>query len=273
MWTSLTLRGIRFNGGKGHVKNRFGSSNVTDYHVISDCAFIHYSGASISNNAEDQPYWKIERNIFSANNFVTSMGIALSGFTDGSTIANNAFLANRVHIKLARGGGNTYIHNCDFLRFGPPEGFPRIDVWFTLAPDDVNCGAGMVLTQCKFGNEFLDVRDYRIVYADEAAGAANDERWPSLDADSPNWIGGHTVCNVLSLGIGDSALIPVVRSMTPNIVGSTYGPITQAGNSGAPILSASQPLWNRGQSNHFGPLLRASSDTSPLPQLVVWDNP
>lgn len=48
LWTSLTLRGIRFNGGKGHVKNRFESANVTDYHVISDCAFINYSDASIS---------------------------------------------------------------------------------------------------------------------------------------------------------------------------------------------------------------------------------
>lgn len=273
LWTRLTLRGIRFNGGKGHVRNRFESANSTDYHTITDCAFIDYSGASISNNSVDQPYWKIERNIFRANNFATSMGIALSGLTDGSTIANNAFLANRVHVKLARGGNNTYIYNCDFLRFGPPEGFPRTDVWFTLTPDEVNLGTGMVLTRCKFGNEFLDEQDYRIVYADEAAGPTNDERWPRMDVASPNWIGGHAVCNVVSIGIGDSALIPLIRSTTPNIVGSTYGPITQAGNTGAPILSVSQPLLNGGQGNHFGPLLRANSATSPLPELVVWDHP
>ena len=273
MWTSLTLRGIRFNGGKGHVKNRFQSANVADYHMISDNAFINYGGTSISNNAPDQPYWKIERNVFQAGNFKTSMGIALSGLTDGTTIANNAFLINRVHIKLARGGNNTYIQNCDFLRFGPPQGFPRIDVWFTLSPDEVNCGSGMVLTQCKFGNEFLEERDYRILYADEGPGRTNDERWPRLDADSANWIGGHTVRDVLSAGIGDDALIPLVRSMTPYIVGSMYGPITQVGNSGAPIMSVRQPLWNDGQSNHFGPVLRANSDTSPLPSLVVSDRP
>lgn len=273
MWTSLTLCGIRFNGGKGHVKNRFESVNVANYYVISDNAFINYSGASISNNAPDQPYWKIERNIFQASNFNSSMGVALSGLTDGTTIANNAFLANRVHVKVARGGNNTYIHNCDFLRFGPPQSFPRIDVWFTLSPDEVNCGSGMVLTQCKFGNEFLDKQDHRILYADEGSGRTNDERWPNLDADSENWIGGHTVRDVLSAGIGDDALIPLVRSMTPNIVGSMYGPITQVGNSGAPIMSVTQPLWNKGQSNHFGPLLRATSDTSALPDLVVWDRP
>ena len=104
--------------------------------------------------------------------------------------------------------------------------------------------SGMVLTQCKFGNEFLEERDYRILYADEGPGRTNDERWPRLDADSANWIGGHTVRDVLSAGIGDDALIPLVRSMTPYIVGSMYGPITQVGNSGAPIMSVRQPLWN-----------------------------
>jgi len=271
-WNSLNLRGIRFNGGRGHVRNRYEAVNVTDYHTVSDCAFINYSGASISNNTTDQPYWKIERNIFRADNFVSSMGIALSGFTDSTTIANNAFLMNRVHIKLGRGGNNTYIHNSDFLRFGITEGFPRIDIWFTLSPTEEDCGSGMVITRCKFGNEFLDPKDFHIVYADDDGSGNNDERWPNLDSDSTNWIGGHTVSNVLSNGIGDTALIPLVRSTTPNIIGSTYGPVTQAGNSGAPILSSTRPLVY-GQSNHFGPLLRATSDTTPLPDLVVSDRP
>lgn len=73
-------------------------------------------GGPIADNSKDQPYWKIERNIFMANNYATSMGIALSGLTDASTIANNSFRANRVHIKLARGGNNTYVYDCDFLK-------------------------------------------------------------------------------------------------------------------------------------------------------------
>ena len=186
------------------------------------------------------------------------MGIALSGLTDGTTIANNAFLANRVHVKLGRGGNNTYIHNCDFLRFDVPEGFPRIDVWFTLTPDDTNCGGGMVITRCKFGNEFLAEGDYKILYADETEGHMIHERWPLLDHESPNWIGGHTVSTVFTNGIGDPALIPLVRSTTSNIVGSTYGPVTLAGNSGAPILSTIKPLRDGGHSNYVGPLLRAN---------------
>ena len=272
-WVSLTLRGIRFNGGVGHARNRFKEINVTDYHTVSDCAFIEYSGASISTNSVDHPYWKIERNIFRAANYTESMGIALSGYTDGSTIANNAFLANRVHVKLGRGGNNTYIHNCDFLRFGVPERFPRIDVWFTLSPDDTNCGGGMVITRCKFGNESLAEGDYKILYADETEGQMNHERWPLLDDESPNWIGGHTVSTVFTNGIGETALIPLVRSTTSNIVGSTYGPVTLAGNSGAPIVSTINPLRDGGDSNSVGPLLRANSYTSPLPELVVSDRP
>jgi hypothetical protein len=272
-WWSLTLKGIRFNGGSGHVRNRYEGVNVNDYQVVTDCAFIGYSRTSISTNSVDGPYWKIERNIFRANNFHSSMGIALNGWTDGSSIANNSFLRNRVHVKLARGGNNTYIANCDFLRFGPPEGYPRIDVWFTPAPNDVNCGGGMVLTRCKFGNENLDPADFKIVYADEGEGAAFGERWPRLDVESSGWIGGHTVTNVFTNLIGDAVVIPLVRSTTPNIVGCSYGPVTVTGSGGSPILSTMSRLYDDGRSNVFGPLLRANAYTSPLPDLVVRDHP
>lgn len=271
LWERLTLRGIRFDGGWGHVRNRYNEVNVTDYHTVTDCAFIDYSGTSISTHSVDHPYWKIERNIFRADNYRTSMAVSLPGLTDGTTIADNAFLANRVHLKLGRGGNNTYIHNCDFLRFAPPQGFPRIDVWFTLTKDDIDCGSGMVITRCKFGNEFLAPTDLRIVYADELVYAEENLRWPQLDAASPNWVGGHTVSNVFANGIGDESPIPLIRSTTSNIVGSTYGPVTVAGSSGAPLVSSIFPLRDGGISNYFGPMLRANSYTSPLPPLVVSD--
>lgn len=271
-WLRFNLTGIRFNGGVGHVRNRFLESNVNDLHVVSDCAFIGYSGCSISTNGIDNPYWKISRNIFRAANFRTSMGIALSGLTDGTSIADNSFLSNRVHIKLSDGGNNTYITNNDFLRFGPHEGFPRIDVWFVTAETDVNAGGGMVLSRCKFGNENLDPHDHHIVYADESPGDWHAGRWPLLDQTSARWIAGHTVAEVYSNGIGDSARIPLIRSTTSNIVGGSYGPITQGGNSGAPILSTIEPLRDNGVSNRFGPLLRANGILGPLPQLVVSDH-
>lgn len=271
-WSRLTLSGIRFDGGAGHVRNTSGLSNVTDIHRVSDCAFINYSGCSISHNSTDHPYWKIERNIFRAANYTSSMGIALSGLTDGTTIADNAFLMNRVHVKLAHGGNNAYIYNNDFLRFGPPAGQPRIDVWFVPAPSDVNAGGGMVLTRCKFGNENLDAHDLRVVYADEVPGTEAAARWPVLDAPSEGWIAGHSITLVFNNGIGDSALIPMVRSTTSNIVGGYYGPVTQAGNNGSPILSSINPLRGNGESNVVGPLLRAHNVFTGQPDLVVSDN-
>jgi hypothetical protein len=270
-WTRLTLSGIRFDGGLGHIRNTSVQSNVTDMHRVSDCAFMDYSGCSISHNSTDHPYWKIERNIFRASNYLTSIGIALSGLTDATTIADNAFLSNRVHVKLADGGNNAYIYNNDFLRFGPTEGVPRVDVWFVPAASEVNAGAGMVLTRCKFGNEYLDKDDLRVLYADDAPGELTSIRWPVLDRASQGWIAGHTVTHVFSNGIGDSAPIPLVRSTTSNIVGGYYGPVTQAGNSGAAILSSLNPLRGKGKSNAFGPLMRANSIEDELPKLVVSD--
>lgn len=271
-WLRLSLTGIRFDGGLGHIRNRFRGSNVNDLYVVSDCAFVNYKSCSISTNSSDNPYWKITRNIFHAADCRASMGIALSGLTDGTSISDNSFRVNRIHIKLSAGGNNTYITNNDFLRFGPPDGPPRIDVWFVPAETDVNAGAGMVLNRCKFGNEYLDRIDLRIVYADESAGPAQNERWPVLEKPSTGWIGGHTISEVLSNGIGDLAHIPLIRSTTSNIVGGYYGPITQSGSSGAPIMSTMVPLRDGGESNRFGPLLLANGARGPIPELVVSDN-
>jgi hypothetical protein len=270
-WNWLELAGIRFDGGVGHVRNSYLDSNVTDLHQIHDCAFIGYTGCSISSNSSDHPYWKIKQNIFHGSDYKNSMGIALAGLSDGTTISDNAFLANRVHIKLSTGGNNTYVHNNDFLRFASANDYPRIDLWFVPALSDTNAGGGMVVTRCKFGNENLAESDFRVVYADEGAGALVSDRWPILDHISPNWIAGHTFSEVFVNGIGDSVQIPLVRSTTSNVVGGRYGPVTLAGSNGAPVFSSIAPLLDGGSSNQFGPILRATSSTAPQPPLVVHD--
>lgn len=267
-WDRVTLAGLRFNGGAGCLRNSFSGTNVTDMHVVTDCAFMDYSECAISHNSSDHPYWKITRNIFRSNNSGKSMGIALAGLTDGSTIEDNEFLLNRVHVKLGHGGNNVYIQRNDFLRFAVAQGFPRIDVWIVPAPTDSNSGAGLVLTRCKFGNEFLDPADLRIVYADEDTGADNGSRFPLLSAPSTGWIGGHSVAYVLTNGIGDKAVIPLIYSTTSNILGGVYGPIILAGSSGAPIISTASALAYE-DTNVIGPLVRATTDSEPLPDLVA----
>lgn len=264
-WDRLTLSGIRFDGGGGHVRNQYTGGNVADQFIVGDCAFINYTGTSIGNRSSDHPYWKIERNIFRSGNYTSSTGISLTGLTDGTSIRDNAFHANRVHIALAEGGNNTYIENNDFLRFGASQGPPRVDVWFKPAAIEQNSGQGMRITSCKFGNENLAPTDFRIVYA-----AATADGFPDLITKSSGFIGGHIVDSIFVNGIGNQSLIPVIRSTTPNVVGGKYGPITIAGSTGAPILSSTTPLKAQ-STNSFGPLLRANSSTAPLPQLVVSD--
>lgn len=250
-WFTFHLSGIRFANGAGHVRNRFTGTNVTNPNVVVDCAFVDYTTASISNESSDHPYWKIERNYFQAANDTVAIGVALSGLTDGSTIVDNEFTLNRVHVKLRRGGNNAYLARNDFVRFNAFVATPRIDVWFVpnnIPPTFVNAGDGMVLTQCKFGNENLNAADYRILYADEGAGTFNGDRLPVLTA-STGYIVGHTVRDVNQSDIGGT--IPLVYSTTPNVAGCAYGPVTQSGSIGAPLLASLSPIpmernWIRG---------------------------
>lgn len=267
-WSHLSLSGLRFVGGAGCIRNSYTGSNVTQLHIVTDCEFLEYSECAISHESSDHPYWKIQRNVFRSSNYLTSMGVALSGLSDGTTIEDNEFLANRVHVKLRKGGNNTYIQRNDFLRFGPPQGFPRIDVWIVPAETEVNSGAGLVITRSKFGNEFLDPGDFRILYADEQPAARNCYGFPELNSVSSGWVSGHTVAQVLSNGIGDRNRIPMVFATTSNILGGIYGPIVQAGSSGAPILAVRSPL-RFPEDNTFGPLLRASPTDRPPSDLVV----
>jgi len=234
-WDTFRLSGIRFNAGAGIVRNTHSSGNVTGQHVVSDCAFIGYTGCAVSTDSTDWPYWKIERNIFQGS--ATSIGVALSGLTDGTSIVDNAFTTNRVHVKLRAGGNNAYLDRNDFLRFLPYVDTPRIDVWVVPNPSWANAGPGLVISRGKFGNENLNANDLRIVYADEGSGAYNGARMPVLDTASTGYITGHSVRDVLASGIGDTGVaIPLVFSTTPNVVGCQFGPYTLAGATGYPVI-------------------------------------
>ena len=263
-WKSLTVSGIRFDGGLGHIRNTYTGANVNDQFTVTDCVFNSYKRTSIGHHSSDHPYWKIERNIFRYDGYRSTTGISLSGLTDGTSIRDNAFHANRVHVALAQGGNNVYFENNDFLRFGPTQGHPRVDIWMKPAATGVNSGQGLTVRSCKFGNENVAPTDLRIVYADDTDG------FPYLTGISTGWIGGHTIADILVNGIGDEHRIPVIRSTTSNIVGGRYGPITIAGSTGIPIISTIDPL-SRPKSNIVGPQLRANASTAAMPAMVVSD--
>lgn len=255
---SLDFRGMTIRGGLGAIRNSYAGNSVAGLYRVEDIEFRGYSRAAIEHNSVDMPYWKFKDLIFDGANFTTTMGIALSGLSDGCSFQGIEFLRNRVHIKLREGGNNAYISECDFIRFGDPDEVPRIDVWVVPAAGGSNSGSGFHLSACKFGPEHRAPDDKSIVYADEEPGDTNGTRFPVLDRSSSGLISGHVIRGVMTGG-NEGAASPLVFSTTPHIRGCVYGDIVFQGTVPDYVLEFLKPpkgdIWN--STNVIGPIVGA----------------
>lgn len=262
LWAQIEVSGIEFEGGAGTLRNRYTSSNVTNFFKVTGCKFRLYTGAAISHNSPDMPYWKIEDSIFWGANSSTSIGIALNGLTDGNSIRNNKFLLNKVHVKLGYGGNNAYLENNDFIQFASGTG--RAAVWVVPRTTNSNAGAGFVLERCKFGNEFMDSTDYRVLYADEGSGTYFGDKLPNLGADSTGFIVGHTIKDILVNG-GGSSNQAIVYSTTPNVRACSYGPVIINGTNPRYMVEFRTPPTTsvpEVQTSTIGPIIGEGTDSS-----------
>lgn len=175
---SITLTGFSFKGGKGCLQSRGTGTLVGRQKHIENCEFDAYTGCCISNNAFDNPYWKIKNNTFKGANTLTTMAIALAGNSDCSDIDDNSFLNDKVHIKC-RDSGRVGMKGNDLIQFSMLNG-QRVAIWLT-AP---NNNRRQVLTAWdnKFGNENLSPTDYRVVILPELEGEFNGDRLPDFSA-------------------------------------------------------------------------------------------
>ncbi|AYW78553.1 hypothetical protein [Propionibacterium acidifaciens] len=235
-WSSLFIEGISFTGGRAVIRNRYRGANVTTIHVVRNCRFVSYKENAICHASSDMPYWKITQNYFSAADSTNSIAVALSGLTDGSTVSDNAFVNNRVHIKLDHGGNNTHIQNNDFVQSAP--GTNRIAVWIVPGDQKANAGSGLLIDANKFGNEFADASDLRIAYLDQN-GDDFSRAMPSGSV-SGGYISGHTITGCNFAG-NDNGYEGAVVSATPNITDCYIGPITISGASPNCVLAFRQP--------------------------------
>lgn len=193
-WTQLFIAGLTFDGGDGAIRNRYTSTNVTYIHRVLDCRFLNYAKAAISHDSSDMPLWKIERCDFNATNRTTSIGIALDGLTDLCSIVDCEFQDNRIHIKLGAGGNNAKIQNCDFVQYNAMTASnPRAMIWVVPQTSATNAGAGLDISDNKFGNENIDAADFRILYADEGSGTNFGDRLPDTTVDSTGFVVHHTI--------------------------------------------------------------------------------
>ncbi len=168
---SAHVSGIHFTGGKGAFRYSAAGVNVQGTHVYEDCYFGNYTECAIGNDGSDFPYWKILRNIFLGT--ITSKGVSLNGLTDASTIEENSFQYNLIHVQIGTNGTTAMVRNNDFFRNFAYAGTARTDIW--LVPGTQNVGlVGTQVINNRLGNENLDATDYRILIADEDTATGTD---------------------------------------------------------------------------------------------------
>lgn len=278
---SLEMRGIRTVGGYGVINHTHTGNNVARRYLVHDCAFFDYTKAAISTNADDMPYWDVQGCIFDGLDMGTTMGLALSGLSDMSIIARNAFLLNRVSLKLARGGSNARIEDNDFIRFTSTRisSNPAIDIWLVPGATDGAGGYGTLMPGNKFGNENLVTGDRRIVVADEGSGATFGERFPVLNAASTGYLTGIEIDSSVVGWNGSAGPIPFLYSTTPNLNANDLGKITAAGISdpSLPLVSiydaANIVAAKSRQTNTIGPILGTGIGTENMLPPIACDVP
>jgi len=213
----LEIQGLQFANGLGAFRSTFAGVDVSYQKLIHKNVFIGYTACAIDVNASDCPYWKIQFNSFRAANSVSTIGIALNRWADVSLIKGNAFLTNRIHLKLRTAGQCVAVESNDFIQFETGNGTPRISIW--LVPGATNEGHGCTISGGnKFGLENLQATDYRVVYAPELSGASNGLAMPDLSADTAEYVYGATISENVFCG-SDLSSPSIVYTTTPYIRG------------------------------------------------------
>ena len=166
-WLSGTMARVGYYGGLGIVRNRYTSTDVTlAPFVWQDNSFRDYQYAAIGINSPDMPYKIIANNSFQGLNTITSIGYADVG-AGPSNIDHNAFVNDRIHIKLS-GPAGYKITNNDFIEFYTDPTNVRSAIMIVPGSNQQS-SLGLTISHNKFGNESLATQDVRMLFADSAS--------------------------------------------------------------------------------------------------------
>jgi hypothetical protein len=213
------IRGIHFEGGAGTYRNIRTAVNVAGHNTVEACTFSNYTECAIGNNCDDWPYWKILNCVFSGTSSLTSIGVALSGLANQSTIQGCSFLNNKYNIKLGRGGPDVKITNCDFVHFTAGAGSPDItDIW--IIPSASTSFKSAEIKNNKFGNENLSSGDNRILIADEGSGTYFTDKHHSTSPSTGSVNGLYVEGNQFAGNAGYTK--SYIYSYTPNLLANTF---------------------------------------------------
>lgn len=217
--SNLHIAHLKTGNGLGLFRSTITTPQVADTFVIDDVWCYNYTATAIETNASDWPFRRVINSVFQAASWAGTMGIAFSGLTDGVVIDNCIFHKNQVGIKMELGAGNAYINRCVFEHWDATTRTNSAYVWVVPKPNQTNAGQGLVISDCRFGNENTLAGDRHIVYADPQSGSGTfGARFPDYVDQSNGYIDGHRIRDCMFSGNDSGAPSPVF-STTPNIWG------------------------------------------------------
>lgn len=171
---AIDLADVHIHGGKGAVLLSSSQSTTRLHFRFKRCYFTGFSEAAIAQiNASDCGRLHVEDCRFWAGGVgdaVGGIGIAWAGWNDNTVIERCAFHKVRYGLKLGRGNTRSWIVHNSFMRSGAFNG--QTDIWIVPERTSANFGDGSVIRENRFGTEYLQATDYRILIADEGAGSS-----------------------------------------------------------------------------------------------------
>ncbi len=168
---------LTFNGGAGVYRNIATQAASQGYatHVFANNVVWNFTGTAFSQVINDEPFWIISHNSFTALDDHASIGAAVSSSTGEQVVYNN-FQQARVGLKLPGAGTGVSVAGNTFIRMGPQSNplAPRIGIWLVPGSSYEN-GSGFYATGNKFGNENLAADDVHALVADDDTTTGTDE--------------------------------------------------------------------------------------------------
>lgn len=262
-WVDALWQGITFTGGVGALRCRYTGVNVNGPKVVQNCQFLNFTGAAVSSNSSDEPYWTFEDSLWQGANATTTMCVALNGYSDSCVFERCHFLTSRIGIKLVR-SNTVRIHACDFIPYiAGTGGTPRVKVWIVPQSDG---GYGCRITDGKFGSESASTGDWHVVLAGEGAGTYNGDRMPDFTTAQTNPVTGLKV-DMQYGGTGTNAP-PPIYSLTTDLQGCMVKGTfvgTKPAYSAVQFATAPTAPNRLMDTNVWGPLQVSDTETVAMP--------
>lgn len=205
-------------GGKGllNVNSTAGNAQVYAARTFQSLFIKDFTESGIQVNTNDSPLYFVRDCSFQGTDTAVT-SLALGRLPNGSEVSGCDFVDSKIGLKCRGSDDLNVMGNAFYSEAGRPLG-PKISIW--SIPGDNQRESRLSIVHNKFGNENLTAGDYRIVYANELPGSAdNGTALPDLVTESTGFVEGiHVVDNTIAYSTDIEP--PLVYSTTKRLVQS-----------------------------------------------------